>query len=157
MPWLARKAASMATVKARLTQNTDPDGVASITAEGMATGGKAMTYRLDGCEMTHEGRQGVTRMRALLVDGPVSKPVLSLAGPEALGPYLTAGWLCEDGEPTELPQHIQIYIDHSTAGSVEQIWGFSMIGGQRRHVQKTVAKKDSKCVKTRVVYDWLKR
>lgn len=141
VPWLARKAASMATVKARLTQHTGPDGIASITTEGMAAGGlkgKAMTYRLDGCEIKHEGQYGVTRMRALLVDEPTSEPLLSLAGPEALDPYLTEGWLYGDGKQAQSPQHIQIYLDHSTAGSVEQVWGFSTISGQRRRKQHPV-------------------
>ena len=48
IPWLVRKAASMVTIKARLTQHTGPDGVASLTTEGMSAGGlkaKATTYR----------------------------------------------------------------------------------------------------------------
>lgn len=149
VPWLARKAASMATIKARLTQHTGPDGVASLTTEGMSAGGlkaKATTYRLDGCEVKHEGQYGVTRMRARLVDGPASQPLLSLAAPEALDAYLTEGWLYEDGKQTQLPRHIQIHIDNSTAGSAEQVWGFSTIAGQRRRKQHPVFVVDPICI-----------
>ena len=135
VPWLVRKAASMATIKARLTQSTGPDGIASITTESTAAGGLnsgAATYKLDDREIKQEGQFGVTRMRARLVDKPESEPLLSLAGPEAVDPYLTEGWLYEGGKTPQSPQHIQVYIDHSRAGSVEQVWGFSTIAGQRR-------------------------
>jgi len=77
---------------------------------------------------------------------------------EAPAKWLTEDWIEDDAEKagpageTHILSHVESVNNGWTA---TQIWGFAMVGGERRYARRIVVKKGKDVVKIRLVYDWV--
>lgn len=62
--------------------------------------------------------------------------------------YLREGW-CREGELIESTNE-----SVTDTWTVQQVWGFAEVDGQRRHVRKIVGKKGKQVERVRLVYEW---
>lgn len=64
--------------------------------------------------------------------------------------FLKEGW--EDLEA----EHVQAYVESYDNGwTADQVWGFEVVDGERRHVRHIVVRKGSDWKQARLVYDWM--
>ena len=53
-------------------------------------------------------------------------------------------------------EHVQSYVESATNNwTANQIWGFEVIDGKRRHVRHVVVRKADDWKQARLVYDWV--
>jgi hypothetical protein len=72
------------------------------------------------------------------------------------GEYLGAGWV-EDDEEKKGPggaTHVVNNVVADAGWTAVQVWGFQIIGGERRHARKIILKKKEETVELRLVYDF---
>lgn len=149
MSWLTRTAISLATIYLNIKQYKDDAGVVHIDIEQTTTGGLQGTTELrtlDWEKRKHEdyifGKvQGQTRF------------VNSDAVDDA---YLKEGWLEDDAEKGgpagEL--HIQSHVEAEAGWTVDMLWGFAEIDGERRYTRRVVVTKGNQVLKARLVYEY---
>ncbi|KLU85318.1 hypothetical protein MAPG_04346 [Magnaporthiopsis poae ATCC 64411] len=81
-----------------------------------------------------------------------TEPALALQGIGWL--YLKRGWIGAD-QPGGDDEHVESLAESVDNGWVAlQIWGFQLVGGERRYVRNIVVTKGSEKVEMRLVYDW---
>ena len=68
--------------------------------------------------------------------------------------YLQEGPWLEEGEGEEKGDVIWSYTEGESGWTAEQIWGFQMVEGARKHVRRIVSKKGKEEHKVRLVYDY---
>ncbi|KAJ9608007.1 hypothetical protein H2200_008086 [Cladophialophora chaetospira] len=94
-------------------------------------------------------RARVVKARDFKMEGPGSAEDAAFLKAEKLKDGKTASRFLGD-------QLVQSYVE-STGGpgwKAEQVWGFEMVGGERRYTRRVVVWKGGKEVRTRVVYDY---
>ncbi|KAI1360933.1 hypothetical protein F5Y08DRAFT_316114 [Xylaria arbuscula] len=163
IPWLIRKAVSLATITDRLSQRKDENGATVIQVAQSVTGGRpgeTEVYIVDGSETTQGGGKfGVQKIRTrwlhLTKDVDGSERLTNIAG-NPIDPWLLEGWLSEGTASS--PGYINVFVVNEKAGwTTEQVWGFSEIEGARRRVTKFIITKGPRTARVSVVYDWLGR
>ncbi|KAL3419327.1 hypothetical protein PVAG01_09549 [Phlyctema vagabunda] len=149
--WWTRKAIAYATVTLHVKQYVDEQGLTHIDIEQTATGGIKGTTELrtlDWVEREHndhifgdlKGKGRWLNFDSGLIDDDYLKEDW-LEGPEEVaGP---------NGE-----KHIQSFVDAAGGWTGNQIWGFAMIGNERRYTRRFTVIKGDQVKKIRLVYDW---
>lgn len=79
----------------------------------------------------------------------------------SLDEWLREGWLVEGRDGPLAGEKEQEWIlstarNEKNAWSVEGVWGFQEIGGERYHCRKLVTRKGDVVLRTRLVYEWVK-
>ncbi|CDM37921.1 hypothetical protein DTO013E5_7230 [Penicillium roqueforti] len=180
--WLIRKTLSYATVTIYITQYADSENPALIhvDAQQVITGGIQGTKeerRLDWEEREHVDHIfGKLKGRSRQIAGTKSedgavRPVLEVqtkaGSPEAdakvlkflIGETLidgskSEGFLAEEGEGVFLQSFVQ---NVESGWTAEQVWGFEIVDGERRHTRRVVVVKDGKVASARLVYAFKER
>ncbi|KAJ9482405.1 hypothetical protein VN97_g11022 [Penicillium thymicola] len=180
--WVTRKALSYATVTVNVHQYVDSENptLIHVDAQQVITGGIQGTKeerKLDWTEREHVDHifgtlRGLSRhiAAAKSEDGAV-RPVIEIqtkvGSPEAdakvqkflIGETLidgskSEGFLAEEGEGAFL----QSFVKNESAGwTAEQVWGFEIVDGERRHTRRVVVVKDGKVASARLVYAFKER
>ncbi|CAI7571469.1 unnamed protein product [Penicillium glandicola] len=177
MGWVMRKAISYATVTIFVHQYADTENASliHIDSQQVITGGIQGTKeerKLDWEEREHVDHifgklQGRSRYigAAKSEDGavhPVIEIQTKVGSPEAdakvqkflIGETLidgskSEGFLAEEGEVVFL----QSFVRNTESGwTAEQVWGFEIVDGERRHTRRVVVIKDGKVQSARLVY-----
>jgi hypothetical protein len=136
-------------------QEVDDTGISIITIAQTASGGikgETEVRKLDWSEATHtSGVFGTTRHRSRWTG---VKGTTQSGNGGTLDPYMTEGWLEEPvGKGGE--DYLQDFVVNEKGGwTAEQIWGFTLVNGERYHARKTFVKKGDEVVKIRTLYDW---
>ncbi|OQE96101.1 hypothetical protein PENNAL_c0001G03285 [Penicillium nalgiovense] len=177
MGWVMRKALSYATVTIYVNQYADSENPAliHIDAQQVITGGIQGTKeerKLDWEEREHVDHifgklNGRSRhiAGAKSEDGAV-RPVIEiqtkvgspeedakvqkfLTGETLIDGSKSEGFLAEEGEGVFL----QSFVKNTESGwTAEQVWGFEIVDGERRHTRRVVVVKDGKVASARLVY-----
>ncbi|KAI5304656.1 hypothetical protein KEM56_006187 [Ascosphaera pollenicola] len=171
MGFVMRKTLRYATVTLHMTE-TEENGVAVVTSAQTITGGIAGTTEvrvLDWQPRDHEDSvfgkvDGKTRW--VEANGNVPEVEVQTSVPdakemEAIQKFLR-GEILADGKPTDgfvvdeqNNSFLQSWVKSKDNGwTAEQIWGFEMINGERRHTRRAVVAKGKKVVKARLVYTY---
>ncbi|KAL8727609.1 MAG: hypothetical protein Q9166_005917 [cf. Caloplaca sp. 2 TL-2023] len=153
--WLIRKVVSLATITIHTIETIDDNGITHIRMDQTATGGikgETEIRKLDWSDGVHiSGVFGEMNNRSRWTDlGGTAES----GGGGPLHPWLTEGWL-EEPQIGEGKGHVQNWVVNEKNGwTAEQIWGFAMVNGERRHVRKFLVSKGEQEAKARMVYDW---
>ncbi|KAF1992048.1 hypothetical protein K402DRAFT_345665 [Aulographum hederae CBS 113979] len=151
--WLLRKAIGLATITLHITTYTDPADSSfhiDIVQPGVGNlGGTTEKRVLDSSEREH------TDHIFGHVKGRSSWVTLEEVGMEDKEDeaWLKEGWL----EPKEEDEgkFVKSYVESVGNGwTATQIWGFAMIGEERRYVRRAVVRKGPKVERVRLVYDY---
>jgi hypothetical protein len=181
MGWIMRKTISLATVTIHVHQYQDKENptVWAIDAQQVITGGiKASTEerRLDWEAREHVDSifghlSGRSRLISGKAEGDVIRPVLevntSTGNPEEdakVQKFLSGeiladgsksdGFVGEEGEDALM----QAFVRNLDSGwTAEQIWGFEIVDGERRHARRVVVAKDGQVEYARLVYTFKER
>ncbi|KAJ5971961.1 uncharacterized protein N7479_001879 [Penicillium vulpinum] len=182
MGWVMRKAISYATVTIYVKQYADSEDATLIhvDAQQVLTGGIQGTKeerKLDWQEREHVDHifgklKGRSRhLAAAKGEDGLVRPVIEIqtkvGNPEAdakVQKFLTGetlidgskseGFLAEEGEGAFL----QSWVVNSESGwTAEQVWGFEIIDGERRHTRRVVISKGGKVASARLVYAFKER
>ncbi|KAL8376128.1 hypothetical protein RB595_007307 [Gaeumannomyces hyphopodioides] len=150
--WFVRKGISVASVTLNVKQytaapkppSTSPDEVVHVDIVQTATGGIKGTTELRCLD-------SVAREHSDWLFGKVSGRSRWVKRAEVADEYLKRGWI-EEGEDEE---HVESRAESVDNGWVAlQIWGFQLIGGERRYTRNIVVSKGAEKVEMRLVYDW---
>ncbi|KZZ95713.1 hypothetical protein AAP_01389 [Ascosphaera apis ARSEF 7405] len=171
MGFLTRKTLRYATVTLHMTEKEE-NGVIIVTSDQTITGGVKGTTEvriLNWEPRAHEDKifgKVVGNSRFVEAEGnvPALEVQTKVADPkenEAIEKFLKGETLA-DGKPTEgfvvdeqNTSFLQSWVVSQENGwTAEQIWGFEMIDGQRRHTRRAVVAKGKKVVKARLVYTY---
>ncbi|KAI1809435.1 hypothetical protein GGS20DRAFT_571977 [Poronia punctata] len=152
--WLTRKIIANATVNLTVKQYTDANGIVHIEidqeASGVPGGGSHEHRTLDFQERELTDRVfGTIRGQTKFVSTEEIAIVLaekSLPGLE----HLAADWIAE--EKNHVFNHVRSVADGWTA---TQVWGFQIVGGERRYVRNVVVAKGDESQKFKMVYDFV--
>ncbi|KAL8288553.1 hypothetical protein RB597_000603 [Gaeumannomyces tritici] len=155
--WFVRKGISMASVTLNVKQytgapkppSTSPEEAVHIDIVQTATGGIKGTTELRCLD-------GVAREHTDWLFGKVSGRSRLLRRAEVADEYLKRGWIEEEGgEGGEEAEHIESKAESVDNGWVAlQVWGFQLIGGERRYARNIMVTKGAERVEMRLVYDW---
>jgi hypothetical protein len=140
--FLVRSAVAYSTVTVTLQQYTDPTGLHHLDQEQLSTGGiRNFEDRVMDWQWTDKENWIWGKVR-----GHSRYVKLS----EIEDSYLREGWENSDGE------FVEGYVESAKDGwSAQQIWGFAVVDGERRHVRRILAKKPGwEEQRIRMVYDW---
>ena len=72
--------------------------------------------------------------------------------------FLKKGWIEGEAEATgpEGKSHVLSHVESVDNGwTATQVWGFQMIGGERKYARNIIVAKGSERVEMRLVYDWI--
>ena len=181
MSWLLRKTLSYATVTLYVHSYPDSDTPTTyhIDIQQVITGGIQGTKEsrtLDWTERDHtDNIFGTLHGRSRLLDGKSedgalrpalevqtsvgeaeadAKVVKFLRGEILVDGSKSEGFSGEDGEGV----FMQSFVRNDSAGwTAEQVWGFEVVGGERRHARRVVVTKDGKVEMARLVYSFKAR
>lgn len=155
VPWLKRKIILLATVTLSVKEYVDDKKIWHIDLEQTATGGIQGTTELrtlDWSENTHEDHIfGTLKSRNRWVADLKSG---ESGGGGPLHPFLTEGWLDEKVGPNR-EGFVQNWVVNEERGwTAEQIWGFSILKGERYKTRKIVVKKGEEVLTLTLAYEW---
>ncbi|KAF2204455.1 hypothetical protein GQ43DRAFT_364513 [Delitschia confertaspora ATCC 74209] len=161
--WLTRKAIGIATITQDLKQynapsDADPSGpaVVHIDFDQIVTGGLQGTSEkrtLDHQWRPHSDHifgEVTGRTRWVKVDDLTKEN-------EGKGELLEdAQFLVQDwDEETKAQEAVESFVKNEERGwTAWQIWGFAVLGGERRHVRRVVVRKGKEVKRIKLVYDW---
>lgn len=160
--YLTRKAVGLTTVTLHIKQFME-DGVMHIDIDQTATGGIKGTSenrRVDGERREHSDWLFGTVSASSQWAGGEHPPVAEFDSVKAHDPeYLTKDWL-EGPEEATGPggaNHLvnSVRAENGGTWTAAQVWGFEMIGDERRYTRHVVLKKGPETVHLRLVYDYL--
>jgi hypothetical protein len=155
VPWLKRKIILLATVTLTVKEYVDDMSVTHIDLDQTATGGIQGTTELrilDWSETIHEDHIfGKLKSQNRWV-ADIKTIESGSGGP--LHPYLTQGWRVEKVGPNR-ESFVQNWVVNEENGwTVEQIWGFTIIKGQRYKTRKIVVTKGETVLPLTLAYEW---
>ncbi|KAJ5823517.1 hypothetical protein N7447_005857 [Penicillium robsamsonii] len=182
MGWVMRKALSYATVTIYVNQYADAEDptLTHVDAQQVITGGIQGTKeerKLDWEEREHVDHifgklKGRSRhiAGAKSADGAV-RPVIEiqtktgsaeadakvqkfLAGETLIDGSKSEGFLAEEGDAAFLHTWV---VNEENKWTAEQVWGFEIVDGERRHTRRIVVSKDGKVALGRLVYAFKER
>lgn len=141
-----RKAIALATVTIVVTQYEDTEDPprSHIDISQTATGGIKGTTELRTLDWVYRDHQdgifGKLKGKSRWVKlGDVDDDA-----------FLKEGWDDMEGE------HVQAYVESDGNGwTADQVWGFEVIDGVRRHARHVVVRKGDDWKQARLVYDWI--
>lgn len=155
VPWLKRKIILLATVTLSVKEYIDAEYVTHIDLDQTATGGIKGTTELrilDWSETPHEDHIfGSLKSRNRWVTD-LKACESGNGGP--LHPYLTEGWLDEKVGPSGEGFVQNWAVNEERGWSAEQIWGFSILNGQRYKTRKILVQKGDTALTRTLAYDW---
>jgi len=148
--WLARKAIGFATLTIHMKQYVGDDGVTRIDIIQTGSGGIKGTNEprtLDWQQRAHSDN----------IFGNVMGQSRFVSINDISEPFLKEGWLEGPEEATATGEtHVESLATNAEKGwTADQIWGFMMVDGKRRHCRKVLCKKGDKKVTVRLVYDYV--
>jgi len=160
--YLTRKAIGLSTVTLHIKQYTGPaeepatpGSFVHIDIDQTATGGIKGTseYRTLDNKIREHGDWlfGNVKARSTWV----SAEGLAAAAKE-FNDYIVTGW-SEEGEVAGGPNgetHLLNYVEADAGWTAVQVWGFQIIGGERRYARNISVSKGDKTVNIRFVYDY---
>jgi len=149
MSWFIRKAVSYSAVTLNIKQYTDEEGAIHIDVEQVSTGGfkNNEERKIDWTWREKKDNMfGLVRGRSRFC---------KLDEIEQL--FLKDGW--DDKSIQESGgEVINAFVESlDTSGdqwTADQIWGFEMINGERRHARHIICKRGEQTIQIRTVYDW---
>ncbi|ETS87239.1 hypothetical protein PFICI_01067 [Pestalotiopsis fici W106-1] len=156
--YLTRKAIGFATVTLEVKQYTE-EGVPHVDIEQTATGGLKGTSEkrtVDNTPREHaDWLFGKVKARSFFIkheDLP-GRIQAELGGDE----FLAGDWIVADEEKTgpDGALHLVNWVEAEAGWTAAQVWGFQLIGGERRYARNIVIKKGDKKVELRLVYDFV--
>ncbi|KAG9243071.1 hypothetical protein BJ878DRAFT_136202 [Calycina marina] len=146
--WWKRKAIGLATVTLHVTQYIT-EGITHIDIKQTATGGIEGTTELrelDWVQRTHNDH----------IFGEVTGRSRWATLESIEDAYLKEGWL--DGEEEKKGPNgellVENYVEAKAGWNGRQLWGFSIIDGERRYTRRVVITKGSESKKVVMVYNW---
>ncbi|KAI8628030.1 hypothetical protein F5Y19DRAFT_150807 [Xylariaceae sp. FL1651] len=165
--WLIRKAIGAATVTLHVKQYTDDASVPHIDVDQIASGGIKGTSEnrtLDFQAREHSdwlfGR--VTGQSKFVTAEELQALVAPDGEPRTQGwiddDFVAQDWIEADGEKTGPAGETHVYnlVKSVDKGwTVVQVWGFQMIGGERRYTRNIVCAKGDKFEKFKLIFDWV--
>ncbi|CAD6502296.1 BgTH12-02534 [Blumeria graminis f. sp. triticale] len=146
--WVKRKAIATTTIALDVKQYLDASNITHIDIKQTASGipGTTETRVLDFEKAKHSDHvfgEVEGRCQWITLDKIADPLPEHTSTPEEVE-FLSKGWICdesENGGPNG-ERHIDSYVQNdSNKWLARQIWGFSMIEGQRRYVRRVVLKK----------------
>ncbi|KAL4862400.1 hypothetical protein BDV12DRAFT_203081 [Aspergillus spectabilis] len=160
VPWLLRKAISLANPKLTIAQSTNEDGVAVVDLSVVGIGGRTVTeQRVLNWEPIPSSNPlyGKTTIRSRLYTSTLEKRPNQSDEDHA---YLNAR-IARDGSPSswaedEDHQHLHCVISNDKGGwTIDQVWGFEEINGKRYHTRRSVLVKGDAVERGRIVYNYV--
>ncbi|TQS34688.1 hypothetical protein Golomagni_04920 [Golovinomyces magnicellulatus] len=163
--WGLRTTIGLMTLTLNVKQTVDANGTTVIVIDQVGTAGfkgTTETRTLDSSLKTHDDYvfgtvEGCTRWINLeQINDPF--PIKYENTPEDIK-FLTEGWIEDDSEKggPNGEKHIDSFVrNEKKAWTARQIWGFSMIEGERRYVRRVVVKtlKGKPVHHVLLVYSW---
>ncbi|EEH45413.1 uncharacterized protein PADG_01563 [Paracoccidioides brasiliensis Pb18] len=185
LSWLTRKAIGIATITLKVTQSKNPDtGDVTLDVAQLLTGGLKGTSEhrvLNWSEKPHQdhifgsviGQSRFVKAGDADADGkrrPAVEVQTEISGDddgtqgEAVAKFLR-GEILANGDATDgfvvdaaNDYFMQSWVRSQESGwTGEQIWGFEMVDGVRRHTRRIVVAKDGQVEKVRLVYTFVDR
>jgi len=150
--WLTRKAIGLATVTLHVKQYSDA-GVTHIDIDQTATGGIKGTSEnrtLDWTFREHEDH----------IFGHLKGKSRWVNLSDIQDDFLKQGWLTGDEEKAGPNGELLVesYVENAEKGwTGNQIWGFSIVDGERRYTRLVVITKGETVMKIRMVYNFVKK
>lgn len=141
--WVVRQAVAYSTVTVTLQQYTDSEGQNHLDQEQLSTGGiKNFEDRIMDWQWTEKENW---------IWGKVNGRSRYVKLSEIEDEYLKEGW--EGGSEGEV---VEGYVESLKDGwDARQIWGFAVVGGEKKHVRRILARRPGwKEERIRMVYDW---
>lgn len=77
-----------------------------------------------------------------------------LTGETLIDGSKSEGFLAEEGEAAFLQSFV---VNESAGWTAEQVWGFELVDGERRHTRRVVVVKNGKVASARLVYAFKER
>jgi hypothetical protein len=155
VPWLKRKIILIATVTISIKEYVDSNGVTHIDLEQTATGGIQGTTELrtlDWSETSHEDHIFGTLTSRNRWVADLKSCESGNGGP--LHTFLTEGWLEEKVGPNG-EGWVQNWATNKKDGwTAEQVWGFTLINGQRYKTRKIIVTKGETVLPVTLAYEW---
>ncbi|ORY66153.1 uncharacterized protein BCR38DRAFT_340226 [Pseudomassariella vexata] len=161
--FLTRKGIGLTTVTLQVKQYNGPPSppstqtgdVVHIDIEQTATGGINGTTENRSIDDTQRGHSdwlfGDVKARSKWL---TAEQLAAVA--QEHGEHLGKDWI-EDAAEAQGPggaSHVMNYVESTAGWTAVQIWGFQMIGGERRYARNVLVKKNNKVVEVRLVYDY---
>jgi hypothetical protein len=155
VPWVKRKIILLAKVTISIKEYTDANDITHIDLDQTATGGIQGTTELrilDWSENIHVDHIfGDLKSRNRWVKD-LKAAESGKGGP--LHPFLREGWMIEKVGPNR-ETFVQNWVVNEERGwTVEQIWGFTKINGQRYKTRKILVQKGETILPVTLVYEW---
>ncbi|KAI4792670.1 hypothetical protein E4T44_04439 [Aureobasidium sp. EXF-8845] len=147
--WLVRQAVKFSNVTLIVKQFVDENGLTHVDNEQITTGN---VRNLEERIVDYQWREKNDR-----IFGKVNGRSRYVKLEEVETEYLRQGWdeqFLTQGDN----EVIQVFVDSlgkKPNWSAEQVWGFEIVDGQKRHTRRIVVKKDKEEHKLRLVYDWV--
>ncbi|KAF8525171.1 hypothetical protein BU17DRAFT_62876 [Hysterangium stoloniferum] len=147
--WFVRKAIGFATITLHVKQYKDEGGVEHIDIKQTLTGGIGGTEEnrtLDWTERSYSDR----------IFGDVVSKSRRISLDEVTDEFLKTGWIPEAVEPGVI--HSYVVSDTSKSGlswTAEQIWGFELIGEEKRYVRHVHFTSGDTIIKAKLIYDYI--
>ncbi|KAI3323456.1 hypothetical protein HD806DRAFT_87908 [Xylariaceae sp. AK1471] len=160
--WLIRKAIGAATVTVAVKQYVDDSGTTHIDAEQTASGlkGTSELRTLDWQPREHsDWLFGRVEGRSKFITAEELTAFLqeALSQKWAVDDFLAQDWI-EDENEKKGPKGEPYVLNHVKADRgwfATQVWGFQMIGDERRYVRNVVVAKEDKFENFKMIYDFV--
>ncbi|KAH0292357.1 hypothetical protein M436DRAFT_78830 [Aureobasidium namibiae CBS 147.97] len=147
--WLVRQAVKFSNVTLIVKQFVDENGLVHVDNEQITTGN---IRNLEERIVDYQCREKNDR-----IFGKVNGRSRYVKLGEVETEYLKQGWdekFLADGDG----QVIQVFVDSvgkNPNWAAEQVWGFEVVDGQKRHTRRIVVRKGKEEHNIRLVYDWV--
>ena len=160
--WLVRQAVQYSSIETTLKQYTTTP--TSMSPDSGIPGPDGLVHHLDQYQLSTGGIRNFedrvmdwqTTVKPNKIWGEVRgrSRYIALPAIETDDPWLKEGW--DDSCSGEGKVVVEGYVEGVKEGwSAHQIWGFAVVGGERRHVRKILARRQGwKDERVRMVYDW---
>ncbi|KAL3471495.1 hypothetical protein BJX99DRAFT_237383 [Aspergillus californicus] len=159
VPWLIRKAISLASPRFIISHSTNENGTAVVNINVSGVGGSGVTEKRILNWEPIPGKNplyGTTQTRSRLYTSTLVK---SQSHSEEDYAFLSAR-TTKSGTPSAWAedadeQHFQCVIANDEAGwTMEQVWGFEEIDGKRHHTRRSIVRKGTAVERGRLVYNY---
>ncbi|KAI1150533.1 hypothetical protein F4825DRAFT_398123 [Nemania diffusa] len=157
MSWLLRKAIGAASIVLAVTQYVDEAGQTHIDIEQSASGlrGTREARVLNWTAREHKDWLfGTARGRSKFISlGELA--TLVGEGEARKEGWVDSDFLALDWEGGEADEVVLNHVDADAGWQATQVWGFQVVGGERRYVRNVVVRKGEKYECLKMIYDFI--